>query len=187
MYRLFIAIDVPDGLKEKATAMCNGVASARWVPASQLHLTLRFIGDADEALFREIAGSLDLVDSPVFDLTFRGTGCFPGPRRPRVLWIGMEESQPLLSLQRRIEEAVVAAGVVPEERPFSPHLTLARLKEPSRGDVERFLRQNESFAAPPFAVREFHLYSSRLSPKGAIHTRERTYPLLETGEGTCGG
>jgi RNA 2',3'-cyclic 3'-phosphodiesterase len=184
MYRLFIAIEIPDEVKELAAAVCRGVPAAKWVPLPQIHLTLRFIGDADEALFREIGESLEGVASAPFEVVFRGTGCFPGLKRPRVLWIGIEGSDRLLALQRQIEEAVVAAGVTPEDRPFSPHLTLARLREPCSAEVDKFLRLNAAFTAPPFPVREFHLFSSRLTPKGAIHTKEKTYRLFDQGEGS---
>lgn len=187
MYRLFVAIEIPEEVKRAAAAVARGVPAARWVPPGQLHLTLRFIGEVDEKIFRAVSEALESVSFSPFQLALRGTGVFPNPKRPRVIWIGMERSAPLFALQRRIESAVVSAGIPGEERPFSPHLTLARLREPTPAETERFLRQTASFAAPVFTVREFQLFSSRLAAGGATHTVEGTYPALAEGGGDAGG
>ncbi len=176
--RLFVAIDLPEEVRQSVTDICRGLAGVRWLPPEQLHLTLRFMGEADDAVNAAIRKGLATIASPPFPLTLNGTGCFPSPRRPRVLWVGLNSSEPLMELQQKVETAVAAAGLPTEERPFSPHITLARLRDHRGGDVAPFLAQNASFASGPFMVDAFHLYSSVLTAKGAIHRREASYLLV---------
>jgi 2'-5' RNA ligase len=175
--RLFVAIDLPDGVRQSVTDICRGVPGVQWLPSDQLHLTLRFIGEADDTVAGAIRSGLAAITFPPIPLSLQGTGCFPSPRRPRVLWVGLSGGEPLTRLQQKIEAAVVAAGVPAEERPFSPHITLARLREHREADVAPFLARNASFHSEPFTVDTFHLYSSVLTAKGAIHRREASYTL----------
>jgi 2'-5' RNA ligase len=147
------------------------------VRPEQLHLTLRFIGDADEGLFATIRDGLGGIRAPSFPIALKGVGCFPSPRRPRVVWVGTEAGDPLFHLQREVERIVSEAGVAPDEKRFSPHITLARLREASPSDFGVFQARHAGFRTEPFAVEAFHLYSSTLTPKGAIHRREASYPL----------
>jgi 2'-5' RNA ligase len=177
MYRLFVAVDLPREAKEALLDICQGLPEARWVPPEQLHLTLRFIGDADDETFAAVKAALGGVKGTTFDLALEGVGHFPPGKRPRVLWVGMERNEPLMQLAQDVELALGTAGVPPDERPFSPHITLARFREPPAGGVARFEERHREFALPPFTVAAFYLYSSILGPKGATHTREATYPL----------
>ena len=123
MYRLFVAIDLPEQVKEAVTGIVHrGVAGARWVPPEQLHLTLRFIGDCDERTFQEIRGGLSALKSAPFPLTIRGIGHFPPRGEPRVLWVGVEDSVELSTLQAKIEREIVSAGIEADKRRFSPHI-----------------------------------------------------------------
>ena len=150
---------------------------ARWADPEQIHLTLRFIGEVDELVFRDVLDSLDDVRSEPFPLVLRGVGHFPPRGEPRVLWVGVEKSAPLFELQRRVERAVARAGVAPDGRKFSPHVTLARLNgSPSRA-VGSFIATHSLFASEPVSVREFHLYSSALSSKRAQHSCEASFEL----------
>ena len=178
MYRLFIAIDLPQEVKEAVAGIVGrDLPGARRVPVEQLHLTLRFIGDADEETFRSIKGVLGKVRGTPFPLAMKGVGHFPPGRHPRVFWVGIEASEPLAGLYKGVELALVGAGVEPEERGFSPHITLARLRETPADRVAALEEKHRQFSAGPFTVREFYLYSSTLTREGAIHRREATYPL----------
>jgi len=181
MYRLFVAIDLPEEVKRGMAGISGNLPGARWVPGNQLHLTLRFIGEADEALFQAIETALAGVRGASFSLALKGVGHFPPGKHPRVLWVGMEESGPLLELQHVVESALAAAGIAPEERRFSPHITLARLKETPAAAVAGVEERFGAFRTEPFPVREFHLYSSTLAREGAIHKREASYPLVAGG------
>lgn len=178
MYRLFVAVDLPQETKEAVRAICRGLPEAHWVPLDQLHLTLRFIGDADKDTFAAIRTALATVKGAPFELELEGVGHFPPGKRPRVLWVGMKRNEPLLKLAQDVELALASTGIPRDERPFSPHITLARFREPAFG-VATFEKRHRGFALPPFTVTAFYLYSSVLTPKGAIHTRETTYPLNE--------
>ncbi len=177
MIRLFVAIDLPDEVRDAIADIGRDLPGARRVPRDQLHLTLRFIGEVRDDTFAAIRTALERVTGAPFLLALRGVGHFPPGRHPRVLWVGLEESAPLLKLQQEVELALIGANIPPEERKFSPHLTLARLKDTPPGPVLALEERFKAFGAGPFTVTEFHLYSSALTRSGAIHTRENTYRL----------
>lgn len=177
MRRLFVAIDIPEELKRAIAKICTALPGARWVAGDQTHLTLRFIGEADETLFYRIREGLTEVFSEPFTLRIAKPGCFPPKGEPHVLWLGVSESAPLARLKAVIDKSLSGAGIAPESRPFSPHITIARLRGASRTLTSHFLEQNREFCLEPFLVTEFRLYSSSLTPAGALHTCEASYPL----------
>jgi 2'-5' RNA ligase len=177
MPRLFIAVDLPEKILENLASMAFGIPGAKWVAPDQLHLTVRFIGEVDGALFRDIRDILNEVSAGSFCLQLKGVGSFPPRGAPRVLWVGLEKSEPLQLLRKKIDSALIRAGVAPEGRKFSPHITLARLKNSPVQKIANFLSGNGLFSQEPFQVEDFKLYSSVLSPKGAYHKVERIYPL----------
>ena len=175
MYRLFVAIDLPEEVKKTVENISGELSGAHWVAADQLHLTLRFIGEVDEGLFRQIREALAGVSGNPFSLTLKGIGHFPPGKRARVLWVGMGESEELLKLQKKVELALIDAGIAPEARRFSPHITIARMKETPAARVLAFEEKHGGFETPAFPVEVFYLYSSTLSREGAVHKREATY------------
>lgn len=177
MPRLFIAVDLPETIKENLESMSFGIPGAKWVRPEQLHLTVRFIGEVDGALFHDIKNILAEVSAASFSLQLKGVGYFPPRGAPRVLWIGLEKSEPLLLLRKKIDSRLLRVGVAPEGRKFSAHITLARLKNTPVQKIVNFLSGNGLFSQEPFQVEDFKLYSSILSPKGAYHRVERIYPL----------
>ncbi len=180
MRRLFVAVDLPQGIKEEIAALCRDLPEARWVKMEQFHVTLRFIGSVDELLFSCIRSALSSISAPSFSLHIEGTGFFPPHGIPRTLWVGLNNEPLLLSLYDKIETSLTAVGVAPEERHFSPHITLARFKEVTpKGRITGYLQQHRSFTSSPFTVNEFFLYSSTLTPQGALHSREERYVLVE--------
>jgi len=178
VHRLFVAIDLPDEIKVAIRFLRCSISGAKWVSEAQLHLTLRFIGDADDDLFARITTSLAGIKAAPFPLAMMGVGCFPPRRRPKVLWVGVDKNEALLNLQNIVEKALLQSGLEPEPRPFSPHITIARLKEVSAARLVPYLQKNSRFATPLFLVTEFILYSSTLTPQGAIHRQEAVIPLL---------
>jgi 2'-5' RNA ligase len=177
MYRLFIAIDLPEQVREAVAGIARDLPGARRVPREQIHLTLRFIGEVDEGMFLAIKSVLGTVRGSPFSLTLKGVGHFPKGKYPRVLWVGMEESVLLRELQKKVELALIDAGVAADERGFSPHITIARLKETPPARVALLEEKHQPFVAGPFQVGEFYLYSSTLTREGAIHKREATCRL----------
>ncbi len=180
MYRLFVAIDFPEKIRAMLAGLAHGLPAARWVPEDQYHLTLRFIGEVDGDVFRDIADQLATVSTPPFSLVLKGTGCFPPRKKPRVLWIGVEADDTLFQLRKGIDSALLRAGIKPERRRFSPHITIARFRDQVPiGRLSTYLAGNNLFTTPDVQITSFQLYSSFLTPKGAIHQVERSYNLRE--------
>lgn len=175
MARVFIAIELPDEIKAVLGSFVDEVPGLRWVPPEQIHLTLRFVGDLLPQTLAQLKKNLSAVTCAPFPLTLRGVGHFPPHGHPRVLWVGLDESAPLAALQHQVESAVVRVGVAPEGRRFSPHITLARIKENASAAVARFEAQQRELVLPTFTASEFILFSSVLSQRGATHRKEETY------------
>lgn len=178
MIRLFVALRPPDAARRRLEELRGGVPGARWQTAEQMHLTLRFIGAVDGAAFGEIRDALARIEAQAFSLAFRGVGRFP-PRGPaRALWVGVAADPALTRLRARIEAALAGLGFAPEGRNFLPHVTLARFgaQVPTRR-LQGFLAYHGPFAAGPYPVRSFALFSSRLGAQGARYTVEARYPL----------
>jgi RNA 2',3'-cyclic 3'-phosphodiesterase len=178
MPRLFVAIDLPEQVKARLIAFPPELPLATWVAVEQLHLTLRFIGEVDDGTVSLMKSSLAKIRFTPFPLTLCGVGHFPPGRHPRVLWVGMQPCDPLIRLQQEVELALIDTAIAPEERRFSPHITLARLKDTPPSAVERFETKHGELTSPTFQVNEFILYSSVLTRHGAIHTKEAVYPSL---------
>jgi 2'-5' RNA ligase len=176
MIRLFVALEIPDAVRTRLTLLQGGVPGARWASGDQMHLTLRFIGEVDENVGHDIDDALALIRAPAFTLELAGIGEFGG-KNPRALWAGVRGSDALLHLQKKVETAVQRIGLAPEERKFSPHVTLARLRASPREKVVQFLTHHALFASGPFQVDHFVLFSSHLGSGGSVYHAERTYPL----------
>ncbi|MGE4219720.1 MAG: RNA 2',3'-cyclic phosphodiesterase [Alphaproteobacteria bacterium] len=177
MIRLFVAIPLPGPVRQHLSLLSGGIPGAAWAAAETLHLTLRFIGEVEEGVAEDIDDALSRIRQAPFDLALAELGLFSTGRNPRTLWAGVERSEPLARLQAKVETAVIDAGLVPESRKFTPHVTLARLKNAPWGRVEQVLAGHAGFRAGPFTVDRFTLYSSLLAREGAIHTPEADYPL----------
>jgi 2'-5' RNA ligase len=172
MLRLFTGIDLPPELKLSLSALSGGLPGARWVDAGNYHTTLRFIGEVDEGLARDIDEALAGIKAPRFEVTLVGLGTFGS----RQLWVGVERNDALIHLRDKIESALVRLGLEPEGRRFQPHVTLARLKG---GDtkLQDFLAAHALFRAVPFAVRHFSLIASYQTKAGSIYEDQADYPL----------
>ena len=178
MIRLFCALELPQGLRDRLINLGGGLPGARWVPEENLHLTLRFIGEVPESSFDDIATSLSGVHVPAFDLAVAGVGHFERGRKPTMLWAGVEPNGTLLQLHTSIESALRRAGLKSDDRRFQPHITLARLDETVSPDrVAGFLGANSLLRAAPFRVEEFVLFSSVLGRTGPAYHAEVEFPL----------
>ena len=176
MIRLFVAVELPESVRERLLSLQGGVPGARWSTAGQLHLTLRFIGEVNENVGHDIDDALATIRAPSFTLELAGVGEF-GSKNPRALWAGVKSNEALLHLQRKIETALQRIGLAAEQRKYSPHITLARLKAAPRDKVLQFLTHGALFSAGPFPVRQFVLFSSHQSASGSIYHPERVYRL----------
>jgi RNA 2',3'-cyclic 3'-phosphodiesterase len=178
MIRLFVGISLPEDVRARLSGLCGGVPGARWVPPENLHLTLRFIGEVHEGDMEDIHLALAGVRTRRFDISISGVGHFETGNEVRVLWARVEKNLELSALQARIESALVRMGLEPEERRFTPHITLARLRDAPVARASAFLAHNNMFRAGPIPVESFTLFSSFLSSEGAIYQEEAEYPLI---------
>ncbi len=176
MLRLFVGIAFPPELKLRLSLLCSGIPGARWVGADNLHATLRFIGEASEDKAADIDDALSRVRARSFTLRLSGTGVFT-PEKPRVLWVGIEREPQLLSLHDKVEQALIRAGLPPEPRKYSAHVTLARLKNPALDRLKDFLARNAAFRADPLPVTRFSLVASFLTKAGSVYEDQADYPL----------
>jgi len=176
MIRLFVALELPTGVRERLTVLQGGVPGARWMTDNQLHLTLRFIGEVDGNVAHDIDDALSGIRAPSFKMEIAGVGEFGG-RNARALWAGIRANGALTHLQKKVETALQRIGLPPDERKFSPHVTLARLKVPPREKLMQFLTHHALFASGPFPVDRFTLFSSHLGSGGSVYHPERVYPL----------
>jgi len=176
MPRLFIAIDLPENIREDISEIYEAIPGARWTPETQLHLTLRFIGDTNEISAQNIDSALRKINFSHFCLQIKSTGFFPPRGEPRILWCGITENEELLRLRARIERALVSeAGLPPDKQKFHPHITVARINGSPPQKLAGFLSANALFQTEPFTVSEFFLYSSVLKRDGAMHIKEAEY------------
>lgn len=175
--RLFVGIDLPAEIEDHLGIVGGGIPGARWEDREKLHVTVRFIGEVDGGTKRRLEEALEGVRHPPFSLAVAGVGFFPPGSKPRILWAGLEDPAPVIELHARIERALLGAGLEPEGRKFTPHVTLARLHEPSRGKLIEFLQHHSLLRTSPWEVRAFQLYSSVLSPGGSKYRIEHHYPL----------
>ena len=176
MLRLFVGIDFPPELKLRLSLLQGGVAGARWVDPGNFHLTLRFIGEVDEGTAADIDEALLRLKARPFTLQLAGVGTFGGDK-PRQLWVGVEREPALATLQGKIEQALIRAGLPPEPRKFAPHVTLARLRDPKRADIQQFLAAHAQFRAGPLRVERFSLIASYPTKAGSIYEDQADYEL----------
>ena len=179
MPRLFITIDLPDEHKARLAALRDETLPGRWTPTAQYHLTLRFIGEVDEARAATIEQTLATVRADAFSLQGRGLGVFPSMRKPRVLFAAIDPAPALLGLQARIEDTLGTLSIDADPKAFHPHVTLARLRRPAPRAVRAFLHTYASSTLAPFEVTRFYLYESLLRPEGTLHKRRTAFPLSD--------
>ena len=176
--RLFTAIDIPDGVRHNLRVLLDRLrptARIAWSPVENMHVTTKFIGEWPEDRLEEMQAALAAAGSPgAFEISVRGLGWFPDARHPRVLWAGIDAGRELARLAEATAAAVERLGVAQEDRRFSPHLTLARIRE--RVPLDALLGaigKLPSLDFGSFPVRAFHLYLSR----GGRYTRLAEYGL----------
>jgi 2'-5' RNA ligase len=175
--RSFICIEIPEEilfrLKNVQDRLKPHSRGVRWVRSEGIHLTLKFLGDVAERRLPDIARAVQLAVQNIkpFDISLNGFGAFPDFRRPRIFWVGIQENAGILvRLQRRIEEELEKEGFPAEKRPFTPHLTLGRVKSHDNiGAVSRILSA-ENIGVTEFRAREVVIKKSELQPSGALYT-----------------
>lgn len=188
LLRAFIAIDIPPEIRQAISSQTASLRkesgrAMRWVSMENIHLTLKFLGEVSAPNLELLAQALraECAQTAPFTISVENLGCFPNPRRPRVLWIGLSVPPELTRLQRLVESTAARLGYTPDEKPFSPHLTIGRVREqaaPEEIQTLRSLLERTTVARlGTFTVNEVHLYKSDLKPEGPVYTRLVTAPL----------
>ena len=183
--RAFVAIEMNDPVRDALDALSirlrESAARVSWVKPKNVHLTLRFLGEVDEAQVDRLGEILAVAyqSVPPFTLTVGDVGAFPNVRRPQVVWVGVGPADgPLCVVQRVAEEAARRVGLPPETKRFSPHVTLGRVRDDRAGDDLRVALERENgFVAGDITVQRVALLRSTLSPKGSIYTPIREFPF----------
>jgi 2'-5' RNA ligase len=182
--RAFIALEIPDGVRSRIAAACDelrsGLPAARWTRPQSWHLTLKFLGEAPPEVLAALTASLEPAVKGLGSVSARlhGSGFFPSPANPRVAWIGGDVAG-AAEVVAAVEEAAAAAGFAREKRPWSLHLTLARLRSRwPRAAVDRFLEWGGGLSLEGFACEELVLFQSSLEPGGAVYTPLQRIPLV---------
>ena len=176
MPRLFTGLEIPKALGESLSLLRGGLPGARWIDPENYHVTLRFIGDVDDDLAQEIEWLLGKVRRKDFELRIDGLQSFGG-RKPRAVIAAVAPSQPVMELQAEHERLMRRVGLDPEARKYTPHVTLARLRDTSSFEVAEYLSTRAAFRSLPFSVSRFVLFSSRASVGGGPYVVEAAYPL----------
>jgi 2'-5' RNA ligase len=176
--RIFIAIELDPPLRrallkvpEREPLVGDGV---RWVAEPLLHLTLRFVGEVEDSRILSVTQAVEraTVQVPVFAMTVQGLGCFPGPAAPRIFWAGVVRCEPLMTLAERVEAELRQEGFPAEFRPFSPHITLARIRK-------RGVRPRSPLDSSDPIFGEQHVTSVAVVESELIPRRGPQYTVLE--------
>ena len=180
--RLFTGIDFPQQVVdsiEQLLAQLKPAARIRWSPTGNLHLTTKFIGEWPEDRLADLNTALAAIPvSGRITIGIRGLGFFPNAKSPRVFWAGIDAPPQLAELAGATDRALEALGIAAEKRPYSPHLTLARINEPvPLQALHERIGKLPSQDFGEFAAGRFFLYRSKLSPAGSVYTRLSEFPL----------
>jgi 2'-5' RNA ligase len=176
MPRLFTGLEVPAVIADALSSLRGGLPGARWIDPENYHLTLRFIGDVDDAMAHEVASVLSRVRRQPFALRVEELKSFGG-RKPRAIVAALGPAQAVTELQAEQERLMQLLGLEPDGRKFVPHVTLARLRESSSRQVADYLAVRAPVRSPMFPVSRFVLFSSRASIGGGPYVVEAAYPL----------
>jgi len=189
LLRAFIAVEIPSSLQNtihESTASLHkslGDDLIRWVPSQNVHLTLKFLGDVSSSNLDLIKQMLtaEAAQHKCFEMQMDGIGSFPNPRRPRVIWVGLRAPAALESLQRGIESASARLGYAIDEKSFSPHLTIGRVKQNlSALEIQRIRAELEKTKIGLLGVVHVdaaHLFKSDLQLNGSVYTRLFSAPI----------
>ena len=175
--RVFIAVGIPMSIREDLALLRERMDGVRWIPATDLHLTLQFIGEVSRDTVDWISAAASEISLPSIPMYLGDVGAFPSASRPSVLWVGVHAGDILIQLQQRVNASLAELRLDLHDRTYTPHITLARIRLRAHADVRTWLQRNQEFKTQSFRVASYHLYSSELGPAGATYRTVATYPL----------
>ena len=175
MLRLFVGIELPDTVRQALAELREAHPAARWHEPEQLHLTLSFIGQVEQGRVQSIAQALVDPPGPPFELAVQSVGYFGSPERPRIVWAGVTDSAPLHRLQQQVEARLLPLGLQLDERPYTPHITLARVRQGL--PLQAFLQRHGALGLPAFTVEHICLFLSSGGERGVRYEVLGRFPL----------
>jgi 2'-5' RNA ligase len=171
--RLFVSIELPESVRQRFAELDPHLRGVRWLELRQMHLTLSFLGNVTVETQDILMEKLSAISCKAFFLPLIGFRTFPSKGWPKIIWIGVGTGHPhLFQLHKRVQEAVLAAGLEPDLRAFHPHVTLARCHDVAPQTIRPFLKTHDDFDAGLIHVESFSLNSSALTPAGSVYTPE---------------
>ncbi len=184
LIRTFICIEIPESIKDRIDRLQKTLrqidAQVSWTKPSNIHLTLKFLGGVASTRIERVAKAVERAASGIhhFEIEASGAGCFPSPRSPRVLWIGLPHApEQLKQLYVNIEDELAREGFAREKRKFSPHLTIGRIRNPKNSASIAEALMGEGFAPERFKATEVIVMRSQLNPAGSIYTPQAIIKL----------
>jgi 2'-5' RNA ligase len=182
--RLFTGIAIDPTVTAKLSAVVDRwrlQAKLNWSPPENYHVTVKFLGECAEDKLEAIVAALEQVPRPgEFEVAIEGLGFFPNARSPHVFWAGVTAPAPLERLASDVDDALRTLGIPAEERRYSPHLTLARVKAgQSAAGIADEIAGLKHIRFGQFTAREFYLYRSRTGPRGSVYEKLRRIELVE--------
>lgn len=180
MVRLFVAADLPEEARDRLLGVRpHAFPGVRLVGRQEMHLTLHFIGELENEYLATVCRALERVKAPPFAIDLEGVGRFPPDGEARVLWAGVRGTPQLFALHQAVGTALAAAiAYSPEDRPYHPHVTLARLdRSPPREAVEDYLDEHAAFQVAAVPITRFSLYSSARTRQGPRYEAEARFAL----------
>ena len=182
--RTFICIEIPEAIKERIDELQRDLhgldARISWVKPENIHLTLKFLGDVPQSRIESVKRAAERAASSCspFEIEAGGAGCFPSPRNPRVLWVGLSHlPDELKRLHAKIEDELAREGFPREQKKFSPHLTIGRIRSPQNASLVAEKLIAGGFEPARFQADEIIVMRSDLSPAGSIYTLQAVVKL----------
>ena len=179
MHRLFVALRPPPAIRQFLATAMGGVPGARWQDDDQVHLTVRYIGEVDGRVAEDIALALGQIHATAPEVAIASAGAFDKQGRVDTLWAGVTPHDALSALHRKVDQALVRAGLEPERRAYLPHITLARLARSAGAapEVARWQADHAALSSPSFRLDKLVLYESHLARDRAHYTPIMRWPL----------
>lgn len=179
--RLFVAIEISAEIRQRinefVTRLQSRLTNARWVRPEGLHITLKFLGNVADERRAVIEQALRRINATRFEVSLHRIGVFPNPRSPRVLWVGIDSGRELANLAKEADNVLASLDFEREKRAFTPHVTLARFKEGTRALNVGSALPELDLTFGTMTATEFHLYESKLSPRGSSYSKLASFQL----------
>jgi len=178
MIRLFTAIPIPKDIRREVNLMQGGIEKALWTDLDNYHITLSFIGNVDDYVERDVFSILSTITMKSFEINFNGMDTFSKGDKLSHLWTGIDNSDPIRELKKRIDSLLKHHRIQYDDRKFTPHMSLARLRNVDELQVVKFIREHNLYKSRPFKVNEFVLYKSFKGKSGTTYIPQAIFPLV---------